>query len=223
MGRQICNSEGSGYLDCQCDAPGPVAGASAGSGAQASAGSGGTGGGTTGAAGDTTAEGGSGSGEDGGNGGVGSDERGDACPTEPMIANCSDSCDQQQLCQVMRCNGGALAERVDIPAFDDGDIVVVRTPAKPGDQDCDACDVGDSSVANITLQSSTFAAVLMYQVEPPWYLVPVDTATQDPTLCRGVQCLTRTATLAVGVATTDPEAAARNVRISVAPIQGCPE
>jgi hypothetical protein len=220
---QLCDDAGSRYLPCACAAAGAAGGEPGQFAGSHSGGSGTTsgmaGGGmfSCGRGGASDADGGA---SDGGRSEGGSSDGGgpledDPCPVGGKVFNCSDTCENPVQCRVSRCTEAPDYDSIyidEVPA-------VVRTPAIPGDQNCGTCTPdGPSAVANITLRAAIEGSYKI-QVDSPWYVIPA--ALQAPnTLCIGRQCVWRG--LSVLIATTDPNAPARNVYITEAPPDSCP-
>ena len=202
---QVCSDSGMTYLACECDGPGPSAGAP-------SVGGGGTGivaAGTGGLddSGGAPSPAGAGSSDGGESAQAGAPSLDDPCPDAVEIVNCSSTCDNQETCVVSRCYTPLEHQRINVTNVP----AVVRTPASPGDQYCEACELDvPAAVANITIEGPV-GAPYRYEVDPPWVILPSGAPGHD--LCGGAQCLIWSQ--AVLIATTDPDAPARNVKISL--------
>lgn len=214
---QACNDEGMAYLPCNCQPSAGSAGKSPNgqTGAQPSGG-GSPGGSPGGSSGSTDTNGGA-AGTDGGpQGGAaqgGQTSGDDPCPIVGNLVDCSGSCENPSQCHVSQCMAAPDYDSVLI----DSVPAVVRTPSAPGDRNCKACPSGGlSAVANITIRT-TLIGSYKFEVDPPWYVQPGGGHSAN-SLCVGNQCLAWG--LPVVIATTDPNAPSRNVRITEG--ESCP-
>jgi len=211
-GVQACNQEGSTYGVCECRSISDGTSGQAGvSGANAAPGGGAS---MTIGAGSGGQE--AGGGESGGSGqaGAASAIGDDPCPDVKPLVNCSSTCLDPQECVVSKCNSSTVGRRVYYVTPSLGGVATIRTPSGPGVAGCESCSDGISAVATIVLEGDSFDPV-MYEVDPPWYIAAFGAA-QGNAICEesGRPCHAQTSTEPVLIATSDPNAPARNIRIT---------
>lgn len=215
-GAQRCKDDGSGYEACACE---PGGGNNGGAGGTAGSAAGGAGGMSvpSGGAGGMMGAGGI------AGGGAGGMEpapvyEDDPCPIGTTNVDCSDSCGGWRGCVPLECSARVDPYRVG-GVSDSRAPFVMRTPALSGSRDCDLCEK-DPVGAPEDFEKAAFVLTLeteidgdtLFEVDPPWFLMrDFGSSSYPPTCGMRYQCLVFPS--GVRVATMDPNAPARNVRV----------